>query len=149
MKIWIDADACPRAVREITIKACTKRRILVILVADRHLNLRPSKMVSLIRVPTGEDAVDDRIVEEVKEKDIVITADLPLASRVVDLGCTALNPRGFVYTEANVRERVSMRDFAQELRDVGLDTGGPKPFSERDRKKFADALDRTITRQLA
>ena len=149
MQVWIDADACPKAVREIILRACRKRRVPVTLVADRYLHIKASKLVRAIQVPRGQDAADDQIASMMAKDDVVITGDIPLASRVVELGGTALNPRGELYTEANVRERLSIRDFAQDLRDFGVDTGGPKPYTERDRKRFADAFDRTLTQQLA
>ena len=135
MKIYIDADACPRAVKEVIFRAVKKRQIYLIQVANQY-----------IQVGAGDDVADMKIVELVEAGDLVITADIPLADHVIKKDAYALNPRGSLYTEANIRERLSMRDFMTELRSTGIETGGPKPFGERDKQNFANALDRFLTK---
>ncbi len=146
--IWIDADACPRAVKELVFRASARLSVRVTLVADRPLSVPPSPLISSITVPKGMDSADNRIVEEAGEGDLVITADLPLAAAAVEKGTTALNPRGELYTEENVRERLSMRDFLMSLREGGENLGGPAPFSKKDKARFAAALEKFLTARL-
>ncbi|MBU0514159.1 MAG: DUF188 domain-containing protein, partial [Proteobacteria bacterium] len=120
-------------------------QIEVVLVADRPLNAPASPLITSQVVPRGMDSADQHIVDQVSPGDLVITADLPLAAAVVELGAYAINPRGELYTEENVRERLSMRDFLMSLRDSGQTLGGPPPFSPKDRQNFAAALDRFLT----
>lgn len=149
LKIWIDADGCPRPVKELVLRASERLRIPVVMVADRPLARERSPLVSSVVVPRDLDSADRHIVEQVDPADVVITADLPLAALVVEKGAVALNPRGELYTEENVRERLSYRDFAMALRETGQDLGGPAPFSRKDKDRFASALDRLLTRRLA
>lgn len=142
--IWIDADGCPRPVKELVYRASGRLEIRVVLVADRFLNLPPSPLISLVTVEKGMDAADNRIVEEIQEGDLVVTADLPLAGEAVGKGATALNPRGELYTEENVRERLSMRDFLMSLRESGEMIGGPAPYSTKDKARFAAALEKFL-----
>ena len=146
--IWIDADACPRPVKDLVFRASDRLDIRVTLVADRPLSLPPSTLINSLVVPKGMDSADNRIVEEVKEGDLVITADLPLAAAAVEQGTTALNPRGELYTEENVRERLSMRDFLMSLRETGENLGGPAPYSKKDKARFAAALNSFLTARL-
>ena len=146
MKIYIDADACPRAVKEVIFRAVKKRQIYLVQVANQYIRPDNSKYISSIQVAAGDDVADMKIVELVEADDLIITADVPLADHVVKKNAYALNPRGNLYTEANIRERLSMRDFMTELRSTGIETGGPKPFSERDKQNFANALDRFLTK---
>ena len=146
MKIYIDADACPRAVKDLIFRAVKKRGIYLIQVANQYIRPANSKYISSIQVGAGDDVADMKIVELVEAGDLVITADIPLADHVIKKNAFALNPRGSLYTEANIRERLSMRDFMTELRSTGIETGGPKPFSERDKQNFANALDRFLTK---
>lgn len=148
MKIWIDADACPRAVKDLTFRASNRLDIEVVLVADRPVAIPSSPLISRKVVPRALDSADQHIVDEARPGDLVITADLPLAAAVVDLGAVAIDPRGELYTEENVGERLSMRDFFTSLRDAGHDLGGPPPFSKKDTQRFAAALDRFLTRRL-
>jgi uncharacterized protein YaiI (UPF0178 family) len=148
MKIWVDADGCPRPVKEIIYKAANRLELSTVLVANRALSTPRSNWISSIVVSSGLDVADDWIVEQVSEDDLVITADIPLAARVVELGATGISPHGEVYTEDNVRERLSVRDFMHELRSMGVQTGGPPPFGNRDKQKFANALDRILTKML-
>ncbi len=149
LKIWIDADGCPRPVKELVLRASERLRIPVVMVADRPLARERSPLVSSVVVPRDLDSADRHIVEQVDPADVVITADLPLAALVVGKGAVALNPRGELYTEENVRERLSYRDFAMALRETGQDLGGPAPFSRKDKDRFASSLDRLLTRRLA
>lgn len=148
LTIWIDADACPRPVKELVFRASARLNIRVTLVADRPLGHPPSPLISSLVVPKGMDSADNRIVEEVQEGDLVITADLPLAAEAVEKGTTALNPRGELYTEENVRERLSMRDFLMSLRETGENLGGPPPYSKKDKAHFAAALEKFLARRL-
>ncbi len=148
MQIWIDADGCPRPVKEIVFRASQRLRLKVCLVADRDLPRPNNKLVTTVRVPKDLDAADKYIAQRVAPEDLVITTDLPLAAAVVAAGATGLNPRGEVYTEENVRERLSLRDFMTGLRESGVETGGPPPFGKKDKQRFAGALDRFLTQRL-
>lgn len=148
MKIYIDADACPRPVKEVVIKAATKAQIKVILVANSYMNIPMSPFISLVQVEKGDDVADLYIVDHVSSEDLVITADIPLADLIVKKDAMAINPRGEVYTEENISERLSVRNFMQELRDNGMDTGGPPPFGTKDKAAFANSLNKIMTRKL-
>ena len=143
--IYIDADGCPRPVKDLVFRASERLNLRVVLVADRPLALPPSPLVSSLVVPKGLDSADKRIVEEVARGDLVVTADLPLAADAVGKGATALNPRGELYTEENVRERLSMRDFLMSLRETGENLGGPGPYTVKDKGRFAAALNGFLT----
>lgn len=147
MQIWIDADACPRPVKEIVFRASQRLSIAVCLVADRPVSTPTSRLVTSVVVERGEDKADTWIVERIEPGDIVITADIPLAARAVDRGATCLNPRGELYTAENVRSRLSVRDFMAELRDSGIETGGPPPFGPKDKQRLANALDRLLAQR--
>ncbi len=146
MKIWVDADACPNGVKEILYRVAERRGIEVVLVANTHLDTPRSRFISFRQAARSLDAADDLIVAAAAAGDLVITADIPLASRVIEGGCHALNPRGERYTPENIRERLAMRDLMETLRGAGTVTGGPAPLGPRDRKAFADALDRWLAR---
>jgi len=146
LKIWIDADACPRQVKEVVYKASTRTSTSVTLVANSFMRVPQGGLVSLVQVDKGADVADFYIVEHVSHEDLVITADIPLAALIVDKNATALNPRGELYTEENVRERLSVRDFMQDLRDSGLQTGGPPPFGVKDKERFANSFNKELTR---
>src|SRR5512140_3054316 len=137
MKIWIDADASPRTIKEIVFRASERLRIPVCLVANQDMTKAHSPLVTSIRVSKGFDVADDYVVEHARPEDLVITADIPLAARIVAGGGVALDPRGELYTEENVGERLAMRNLMQELRSDGLLQGGPGQFSLSDRQKFA------------
>lgn len=139
----------PRLVKEVVFRAAGRRSIETILVANQRIGTpRDHPFVRSVQVPGGLDAADDHIVEEAAAGDLAITADIPLAARLVERGVVAIDPRGQEYTEETISERLSVRDFMDELRSSGVETGGPKSFSERDRRAFNDALDRTLTRLL-
>jgi len=144
MKIWVDGDACPKGVKEILFRAAGRTKTLVSIVANQYLRLPPSDYIKMIQVGAGPDVADDRIVELCGAGDLVITADIPLAARVVEKGATALDPRGKVYDSGNIGQILGMRDFMDELRGSGVETGGPKGFGARDQQKFANKLDRML-----
>ena len=146
MQIWVDADACPAVIKEIIFRAAERRQIETTLVANQMLRTPPSKYIRAIQVPHGFDVADAHIIGEVATGDLVVTADIPLASAVIERGAHALNPRGELYTTASIRERLSMRNFMEELRSAGIDTGGPNAFSQADRQAFANQLDRFLAK---
>ncbi|MDD2989052.1 MAG: YaiI/YqxD family protein [Zoogloea sp.] len=146
MHIWIDADACPGVIKEILFRAAERLHIDTTLVANRLLHTPPSRFIRAVQVPAGFDVADAHIVEQVVSGDLVITADIPLAAAVLERGAHALNPRGEMYTTANIAERLSMRNFLEELRSSGVQTGGPSAFSQADRQAFGAALDRFLAR---
>lgn len=148
MNIWIDADACPRVIKEIVFRASERLNLPVVLVANTSLARHHSRLVESIVVPEGFDVADDYIAEHAAAEDLVVTADIPLASRIVFTGGVALDPRGDLYTEENIGERLAMRDLMTELRSGGLVQGGPSPFSMTDRQRFASSLDRLLTRMV-
>lgn len=148
MKIWIDADACPRDVKEIVFKASYKLQVPVCLVANAYMSVPKDSLITAIQVEHGADVADTYIVENVNEGDLVITADIPLAAFIVEKNAIGINPRGELYTEENVRERLSMRDFMSELREFGVDTGGPAPYGPKDKANFANAFNRIMTKAL-
>jgi uncharacterized protein len=145
MTIWIDADAAPRDVKEVVFRAAKRLEIPTILVANQRM---PTPLnnphVSTVWVQGGPDVADRHIAEHASAGDVAITADIPLAAVLVEKGLVVLDPRGELYTEENVRERLSIRDFMESLRDSGVQTGGPKPYGAREKREFAAALDRTL-----
>lgn len=145
MKIWIDADACPRVIKEILFKASERLKMPVSLVANKTLAKHNSALVESIVVDDGPDVADDYIVEHAAPEDLVVTADIPLAARIVARGGIALDPRGELYTEENVGEILAMRNLMMELREGGLVQGGPPAFSLTDKQRFASSLDRILT----
>ncbi len=148
MKIWIDADACPRIIKEIIFRASERLQIPVCLVANQTLAKHNTRFVQSIVVEAGFDVADDYIAEHAAAEDLVVTADIPLAARIVGKGGVALDPRGELYSEDNIGDRLSMRDLMMELRSGGLVQGGPAQFSMTDRQRFASALDRLLTRMV-
>ena len=148
MQIFIDADAFPNVIRDIFIKASLRLNVPLIFVANKPLRLEKLANLSLIMVSEGPDVADDRIAGVVQPGDLVITADIPLADRVVAKKAFAINPRGKLYTEQNIKNRLAMRDLLNGLRDTGVMTGGPTEFSKKDRQAFANQLDSFLIRQL-
>lgn len=146
-QIWVDADACPVAIKEILFRAAERARIHVTLVANQWLRTPPSRFVRALQVQGGYDVADSAIVERMAAGDLVVTQDIPLAARVIEKGGDAINPRGERYTRDNIAERLSMRNFMEELRGAGVQTGGPAALHARDRQAFANALDAWIARQ--
>lgn len=141
MKIWVDADACPGVIKEILFRAADRARVQVTLVANQPIRTPASPYIRFVQVPAGLDVADKRIVEMLEAGDLVITADIPLAAATIEKNAHALNPRGELYTKDNIRERLSMRNFMDELRGSGVVTGGPAALSQRDRQAFANSLD--------
>ena len=144
-KIWIDADACPLAVKELIFKTSRRLNIGVILVANSYQNIPQSELIKLIIVDKGFDAADQHIIDQVEIHDLVITADIPLAAKVLEKKAIALNPRGEIYKENTIRSILSMRNFMKDLRDSGLTVGGPSPFGPKDIKQFADSLNKLLS----
>jgi uncharacterized protein YaiI (UPF0178 family) len=145
MTIFVDADAFPRLARDILLRASQRLAIPVTFVANRFVRLPASELLTCVIAPEGPDQADDRIVELVGNGDLVITADVPLADRVVSKGGHALDPRGALYTVDNIKERLATRDLMSDLRDGGLVTGGPAGFGSRDVQSFADGLNRFLS----
>lgn len=148
MKLWVDADAVPAAVKEIIIRAALKRGVRTLFVSDKYVHLPASELLSYVSVERGPDSADQHIVEAAEAGDLAVTQDIPLAALLVAKGVPAIDPRGTLHTAATVGERLSVRNFMTDLRGAGLTTGGPAPFGQRDRQRFADCLDRELTRQL-
>ena len=148
MQIWVDADACPASIKEILFRAAERTRTLTTLVANTLLRTPPSPFIRAMRVPRGFDVADGTIVGQVQPGDLVVTADIPLAAAVVARGAQALDPRGELYSADNVADRLAVRNLMNELRSTGLETGGPAAFGPADRRRFADQLDRFLSRGL-
>ena len=146
-RIWVDADACPKQVKEILFRAAQRVEVPLILVANQPLYTPQSPLISSVIVPGGFDVADDHIAENLSPGDLVITADIPLAAIVVEKGAFALDPRGEMYTEDNIGERLSVRDFMAELRSGGVETGGSRPWGKTDAQKFANSLDRFLSQR--
>jgi len=144
-KIWIDADACPKVIKETVFKASARLNLPVVLVANSYQTIPHSDLVRLIIVDRGDDVADQYIVDHVEKNDLVVTADIPLAARIVEKEAVAINPRGEIYTEENIGEILSMRNFMKELRDGGSLTGGPAAFSARDVQEFANSLNKLLS----
>jgi uncharacterized protein len=148
MKIYVDADGFPGAAKDILIRGALRMGVPLVFVANKPVRYERSLLISSLVVPEGPDIADDCIVKLVEPGDLVVTADIPLADRVVSAGAFALNPRGTLYTKDNIKDRLSMRDLLSELRNGGLMTGGPSAFGKKDRRAFADQLDRFLVRRL-
>ncbi len=148
MKIWVDADACPGAVRDIILAASRRRKIQTIFVANKPLALPISELVQFVQVANTPDAADGYIVEQALKGDLVITQDIPLAHPLVHRDIVVISPRGVVFDEHNIGERLSIRDMMQDMRDVGVMTGGPKQFGEKEKREFASSFDRELTKLL-
>ncbi|MDT8442358.1 MAG: YaiI/YqxD family protein [Desulfuromonadales bacterium] len=146
MQIWVDADACPRVIKEILFRAADRKKVNLTLVANKPIPAPPSPYIRSIVVNAGFDVADDRIVELMQSGDLVITADIPLAAAAIKKSGHALNPRGEFYSEDNIQERLSVRNMLDELRGCGVETGGPTAFSQRDRQAFSNQLDRFLAR---
>lgn len=143
-QIWVDADACPKVIKEILYRAADRVKVQLTLVANQFLEVPGSRYIRSVQVSAGFDVADNYIVQQVKKGDLVITADIPLAAEVVAKGSLALNPRGELYTQENINEYLDMRNFMDTLRSSGVETGGPSAFSQADRQAFANQLDRLL-----
>lgn len=146
INIWIDSDACPKSIKEIVYRASHRLKIPVFVVANSYMSVPPGTLVRAIQVDKGSDVADQYIVEHLTPGDIVITSDIPLAALAVEKEALVIDHRGEAYTEENVRERLSMRDFMKEIRDSGVITGGPAPFGAKDVEYFSNALNRILTK---
>ena len=144
-QIWVDADACPRVIKEILFRAANRKSLPTTLVANQLIPVPNSPYIKAIQVPSGFDVADNFIVQRANAGDLVITADIPLADEVLTLGCLALNPRGELYSKENIKQRLNMRDFMDMLRGSGINTGGPPALSQADRQAFANQLDKLIS----
>lgn len=146
MQIWVDADACPKVIKDILFRAAERVRVPLILVANRPLQIPVSDYIKSVLVSAGFDVADHQIIRELRPGDLIITADIPLAAEVLKKGGHALNPRGEFYSPANIGERLAMRNFMDELRSSGVNTGGPTTLGQSDRKAFANQLDRFLVK---
>ncbi len=147
MKIWIDADACPVGAKEILFRAAERTATSLILVANSFLVTPPSRFISTIRVEKGFDSADNYIVQHLETKDLVITADIPLAAEVIAKQGLALNPRGEFYTPNDIKQRLSMRDMREQLRAGGVNVGGPKTYGIKEKAAFAKVLDKILAKK--
>ncbi|MBN1780822.1 YaiI/YqxD family protein [bacterium] len=148
MHIWVDADACPKAIKEILYRTAGRVPVSMTLVANRPFRIPISEYIRFTLVSDGLDVADHHILRKMRSGDLVITADIPLAAAVIEKGGAALNPRGRMYTEDNIGEQLSLRNFQTELRGAGVTTGGPDPFSLKDREQFANVLNEYLRRSM-
>ncbi|NOU50427.1 YaiI/YqxD family protein [Pseudoalteromonas sp. JBTF-M23] len=147
MKIWVDADACPAVIKEIIFRAAQRTQTVTTLVANHAMRVPATQYVSLLQVNKGFDIADNEIVKRVQSGDVVITADIPLAAEVIELGALAINPRGEEYTTHNIKSILNMRDFMDTMRSSGVEmSGGPPKLSNADKQAFGNALDRLLTK---
>ncbi|SFR75648.1 hypothetical protein SAMN05216203_2808 [Marinobacter daqiaonensis] len=149
MPIWVDADACPVPIRDILCRAATRWQIDTTFIANHFIRLPPSPWIHARQVPQGFDVADNEIVDQLTTGDLVITQDIPLAAEAIEKGADVFNPRGQAFTRENIRQRLAMRNFMEEMRNAGEVTGGPSAFSQGDRKAFADQLDRWVQKHRA
>lgn len=148
MRVWVDADACPNMIKEVLFRAAQRRKVQVTLVANQPLKVIPSPFIKAIQVSAGFDVADNYIVEQVEAGDLIITADIPLAAEAIEKGGLVISPRGELLTTENIRPRLNMRDFLEQMRSSGEHTGGPAALTSNDKQAFANALDRLITKGL-
>ena len=146
MKIWADADACPVAIREILFRAAERIGVKVKLVANQPIRVSTSALIEFVQVTPGFDVADNEIAKRVGSGDLVVTADIPLAAEVMGNGVHVLSPRGELYSTETIRQRLDMRDFMDTLRASGIHAGGPSAASKRDRRSFANHLDKMLTK---
>ena len=147
MQIWVDADACPKAIKDILFRVAERTKITTTLVANQFLQTPPSRYIKLLQVSSGYDVADNEIVKSLSAGDLVITGDIPLAFEVICKGGHAINPRGERYTQDTIKERLSMRDFMDTLRGNGIDTGGPAALNSKDIQAFANQLDKFLVQR--
>ena len=146
MTIWVDADACPRQIKAILFRAAERTGIALCLVANQSMQTPPVRNITAIQVGQGFDVADNEIVRRAQQDDLVITSDIPLADELLTKGAQALSPRGEVFSPSTIKAKLNMRDFMDTLRSSGIHTGGPAQLSETDKREFANALDRYLTR---
>ena len=147
MKIWVDADACPVAIKEIIFRAAERTKVSTTLIANHPMRIPPSSIIKFVQVASGFDVADNEIVKRCAKEDLVVTSDIPLAAEVIEKGAIALNPRGELYTANNIKQRLNMRDFMDTLRSSGIETGGSAPLSQSDRQAFANQLDKWLVKK--
>ncbi|MFZ2448092.1 MAG: YaiI/YqxD family protein [Syntrophobacteraceae bacterium] len=148
MRIWVDADACPGDIKELIIRAAIRLKIAAVFVANKYISVPESAYISAVRVGMGPEVADDFIARSAEACDFVITQDIPLASVLVPRGVVVIDPRGGLYSEENIRERLSIRNFMQDIREAGGITPGPKQFGRREKQRFSATFDRELTRCL-
>lgn len=146
MKLWIDADACPKDIRKIVVKASKRLNVPLFFVANKQIPTKKDDAVTMVTVSKGFDEADERIIEELEANDVVVTDDVPLAAQVVAKGGFAITPRGNLLTDDNIHERLATRNLLQELRSTGIPLSGPAPFNETDKRKFANTIDSLLTK---
>lgn len=145
-KIYVDADACPGAIKEILFRTARRRKIQTVLVANGGMRIPETSLITMITVRHGADVADNKIVELVRPGDLVVTDDIPLAARVVAKHAIAIGTRGELFDDASVHSRLASRDLMDQLRAAGVDTRGPKPQGSKHVQAFSNQLDRTLTR---
>ncbi len=146
MHIWVDADACPKVIKTILFRAAERMGCPLTLIANQQLQVPPSRHIRAVQVAQGFDVADNEIVKRATAGDLVITSDIPLADEIINKGAYALTPRGELFTTENIRARLNMRDFMDTMRASGLDTSGPPPLSESDKRTFANRLDQFLAK---
>ena len=146
MNIWVDADACPNVIKEILFRLADRAKVMVTLVANQTLSIPESNYIRAMQVMQGFDVADDEIVKRAEQGDIVITSDIPLADECITKGCFVLSPRGEQFTKETIKAKLTMRDFLDTLRGSGEQSGGPPPFSQTDRREFANQIDRLVAK---
>lgn len=146
MTLWVDADACPKVIKDIIFRVSARLQLPVVMVANQYLAKPASALIRCVQVEQGFDVADNYIVQQAQPGDLVVTQDIPLAAELVEKKVAALNPRGELYTRENVRQRLNIRDFMDTMRASGEHGGGPAPFSQQDRMRFANALDTWLAR---
>ena len=146
MKIWVDADACPNAIKEILFRLADRANVMVTLIANQALSIPESNYIRAMQVMQGFDVADDEIVKRAEQGDIVITSDIPLADECITKGCFVLSPRGEKFTKDTIKAKLTMRDFLDTFRGSGEQSGGPPPFSQTDRREFANQIDRLVAK---
>ncbi len=145
-QIWVDADACPVVIKEILFRAAERTKIKLTLIANQYIKTPPSQFITSVQVQSGFDIADNEIVKRVSPGDLVITQDIPLADEVLTKGAQALTPRGERFTKENIKARLNIRDFMETMRSSGIQSGGPPPLNQSDRKAFADNLDKWLAK---
>ncbi len=146
MQIWVDADACPNVIKDILFRAANRTETYLTLVANQFIKTPPSPFIKSVQVAAGFDVADNHIAQSVEAGDIVVTADIPLAADIVAKGASGINPRGTLYTEQNIKQTLTMRNFMEEMRSTGQVSGGPPPLDARDKQNFANTLDRLLAK---
>lgn len=145
--VWVDADACPKPIREILFRAAKRSGVPVVFVANSAITVPPGSNVRCQVVPKGFDVADNEIVRQAEKGDLVITQDIPLAAEVIAKGAEAVHPRGEPYSPDSIRSKLNMRDFNETLRASGIHSGGQAPFGVQEKQRFANSLDRYLARQ--